>query len=170
MEFASERDMKSALEKLNGVDLDGRRINLIRQRFRSRLGSKSRSRSPRSKCMSRLPRSKSRSRSPRSRSRHRSPRSRSRSQSRSESRSRSQSPAPKVHFRSRSKDDIIGQKITKAIFLPSFTSSKKRTKKKLHDSTLASNKSTTKKIHIFILIIFFICTILDPKGRIQLFV
>ena len=96
VEFASERDMKSALEKLNGVDLDGRRINLIRQRFRSRLGSKSRSRSPRS------------------RSRHRSPRSRSRSQRRSKSRSRSQSPAPKVHFRNRYKNDTKGQKITKA--------------------------------------------------------
>ena len=99
VEFASERDMKSALEKLNGVDLDGRRINLIRQRFRSRLGSKSRSRS----------------RSPRSGSRQRCARSRSRSQRRSKS--RSQSPAPKVHFRSRSKDDTKGQKISKAIFL-----------------------------------------------------
>ena len=113
VEFASERDMKSALEKLNGVDLDGRRINLIRQRFRSRLGSKSRSRSPRS------------------RSRQRCARSRSRSQRRSKSRSRSQSPAPKVHFRSRSKNDAKGQKISKAIFL-AFTSSKKRTRKYPH--------------------------------------
>ena len=113
VEFASERDMKSALEILNGVDLDGRRINLIRQRFRSRLGSKSRSRSPRS------------------RSRQKCPRSRSRSQRRSKSRSRSQSPAPKVHFRSRSKNDSKGQKITKTIFL-AFTSSKKRTKKHPH--------------------------------------
>ena len=95
VEFASERDMKSALEELNGVDLDGRRINLIRQRFQSRLGSKSRSRSPRS------------------RSRQSCPRSRSRSQRRSKSRSRSQSPTPKVHFRSRSKNDTKGQKITK---------------------------------------------------------
>ena len=57
VEFASEMDMKSALEKLNGADLDGRRINLIRQRFRSRLGSKSRSRSPRSRSRHRSPRS-----------------------------------------------------------------------------------------------------------------
>ena len=102
VEFASERDMKSAFETLNGVNLDGRRINLIRQRFRSRLGSKSRSRSPRS------------------RSRQRCPRSRSRSQRRSKSKSRSQSPEPKVHFRSRSKNGTKaskGQKITKAIFL-----------------------------------------------------
>ena len=110
VEFASERDMKSALEILNGVDLDGRRINLIRQRFRSRLGSKSRSRSPRS------------------RSRQKCPRSRSRSQRRSKSRSRSQSPAPKVHFRSRSKNDTKGQKITKAIFL-AFPSSIKTNEK-----------------------------------------
>merc|ERR1712113_1209587 len=76
VEFASERDMKTALDKLDGAELNGRRIKLTEE-------SKLRGR---------------RSRSGGSRSRSRSPRSRSRSRSRSRdggSRSRSRSGSPK---------------------------------------------------------------------------
>jgi len=102
VEFATERDMKTALEKLDGADLHGRRIKLTLESARkgsrrSRSGSRSRSRSPRSRSP--------RSRSPRSRTRSRS-RSRDRGGSdkgRSKSRSRSRSPVPKDRSRSRSR-------------------------------------------------------------------
>ena len=68
VEFASYSDLKTAIEKLDGTDLNGRRIKLVEDKSRS---SRRRSRS----------RSSSRSRS-RSRSRRRS-RSRSKSGSRS---------------------------------------------------------------------------------------
>ncbi|MBN3293058.1 SRSF5 factor, partial [Polypterus senegalus] len=76
VEFASRSDMKNAIDKLNGTELNGRKLKLSEDRKRQ---SRSRSRS----------RSYSRSRS-RSRSRSKS-RSRSRSQSRNRSRSRSRS-------------------------------------------------------------------------------
>ncbi|XP_041710485.1 serine/arginine-rich splicing factor 5 isoform X1 [Coregonus clupeaformis] len=122
VEFASHSDMKNAIDKLDGTDLNGRKLKLSedrksrRSRSRSRGSrsysrSRSRSRSPRSKSPSRS-RSRNRSRSPRSASRtpEKKPssggggraahRSTSRSPSRSKSRSRtpparSRSPAPR---------------------------------------------------------------------------
>uniref|UniRef100_H3C243 Serine and arginine rich splicing factor 6a n=1 Tax=Tetraodon nigroviridis TaxID=99883 RepID=H3C243_TETNG len=81
IEFRSYSDMKRALDKLDGTDINGRKIRLVEDRPRQRRsysGSRSRSRSRR--------RSRSRSRGS---GRSRSSRSRSRSRSRSKSRSRS---------------------------------------------------------------------------------
>ncbi|XP_030624141.1 serine and arginine rich splicing factor 6a isoform X2 [Chanos chanos] len=99
IEFRTHSDMRRALEKLDGTDINGRKIRLIEdkpRRRRSYSGSRSRSRSRR--------RSRSRSRrSSRSRSRSRS-HSRSRSRSRSTSRkSRSRSDDRKSRSKSRSK-------------------------------------------------------------------
>ncbi|XP_071222933.1 serine/arginine-rich splicing factor 5-like [Salvelinus alpinus] len=110
VEFASHSDMKNAIDKLDGTDLNGRKLKLSedrksrhsRSRSRgSRSYSRSRSRSPRSKSRSR---SHNRSRSPRSRSASRTPekkpssgvggRAAHRSQSRSRS-PRSRTPAPR---------------------------------------------------------------------------
>ncbi|XP_064784852.1 serine and arginine rich splicing factor 5a isoform X1 [Oncorhynchus masou masou] len=107
VEFASHSDMKNAIDKLDGTDLNGRKLKLSEDRknrshsrSHSRSYSRSRSRSPRSKSRSR---SRNRSRSPRSRSASRTPekkpssaggaRAAHRSTSRSPSRSRS--PAPR---------------------------------------------------------------------------
>jgi len=76
--FGSHSDLKRAIEKFQGKDINGRRIKLIDETENG--GGRSRSRSPRSR--SRTPRS----RTPRSRSRTRSP------PRRSESRSASKSP------------------------------------------------------------------------------
>ncbi|XP_071833786.1 serine/arginine-rich splicing factor 4-like [Apostichopus japonicus] len=85
VEFGSRSDMDNAIRKLDGTELQGRKIKIVKDSSRGR-----RSRS----------RSRDRSRS-RSRSRGRSPsRSRSRSPSPRQSRSRSRSPSPR---RSRSK-------------------------------------------------------------------
>uniref|UniRef100_UPI0037E94A70 serine/arginine-rich splicing factor 6-like isoform X2 n=1 Tax=Semicossyphus pulcher TaxID=241346 RepID=UPI0037E94A70 len=87
IEFRSHSDMKRALDKLDGTDINGRKIRLVAdqtRRRRSYSGSRSRSRSRR----------RSRSRSQRSRS--------SRSRSRSHSRSRSRSNKRRHHSRSRS--------------------------------------------------------------------
>merc|ERR1712110_643422 len=84
VEFGSRRDMDYALEKLDGEELDGRRIRLIeeggrRSRSRSRTRSRSRSRDRRRPSRDSSPSSaKSESRS-RSRSRSRRKRTRSRS-------------------------------------------------------------------------------------------
>ncbi|XP_068199497.1 serine/arginine-rich splicing factor 6-like isoform X2 [Antennarius striatus] len=85
IEFRSHSDMKRALDKLDGTDINGRKIRLVEDRPRRRRsysGSRSRSRSHR----------RSRSRSRRS----------SRSHSRSHSRSRSRSDKRRDHSRSRS--------------------------------------------------------------------
>ncbi|NWX30652.1 SRSF5 factor, partial [Notiomystis cincta] len=84
VEFASYSDLKNAIEKLSGKEINGRKIKLIegsKRHSRSRGRSRSRSRSS----------SGSRSRS---RSRSRKSYSRSRSRSRSKSRSLSRSPLP----------------------------------------------------------------------------
>lgn len=101
--FATHEDLKRAIDKYQGKDINGRRIKLIDDtQGRSRSGSRTpRSRSPRS----RSPRSRSpRSRSPRSRSR--TPRSRTRSRSPvangGDKRSRSRSPYSRSRSRSRS--------------------------------------------------------------------
>merc|ERR1712223_833993 len=129
VEFASERDMKTALDKLDGAELNGRRIKLTEEsKLRGRRsrsgGSRSRSRSRGGSDKGGRSKSRSRSRSPppkdRSRSRSRSPspkrdRSRSRSgdradkdknggdrESRDRSRSRSRSRDGGSRSRSRS--------------------------------------------------------------------
>ncbi|XP_039598108.1 serine and arginine rich splicing factor 5b isoform X1 [Polypterus senegalus] len=81
VEFASHSDLRNALDKLSGKEINGRKIKLF-EAVKRRSRSHSRSRSS----------SHSRSRS-RSRSRTRSPKSYSRSRSRSASRSASRSPA-----------------------------------------------------------------------------
>ncbi|KAL0969429.1 hypothetical protein UPYG_G00227280 [Umbra pygmaea] len=117
VEFASHSDMKNAIEKLDGTDLNGRKLKLSedrksrRSRSHSR-GSRSYSRS-RSRSHSKSPsrsRSRHRSRSPRSRSASRTPekkpssasgdRAAHRSASRSASRSRSRSRTPPQRSRS----------------------------------------------------------------------
>ncbi|KAG1964160.1 serine and arginine rich splicing factor 5b [Pimephales promelas] len=80
VEFASHNDLKNAMEKLSGKEINGRKIKLVEA---SRKKSRTRSRSN----------SSSRSRS----------RSRGRSASRSRSRSRSHSPKSHNHSRSRSR-------------------------------------------------------------------
>nr|XP_015220147.1 PREDICTED: serine/arginine-rich splicing factor 6 isoform X2 [Lepisosteus oculatus] len=104
IEFRSYSDMRRALEKLDGTDINGRKIRLVEDRPRRRRsysGSRSRSRSRR-RSRSRSRRS-SRSRSnSRSRSRSRS-RSKRRSRSRSARKSRSKSPAHKSRSRSRTR-------------------------------------------------------------------
>ncbi|KAI4588108.1 hypothetical protein MJG53_002516 [Ovis ammon polii x Ovis aries] len=101
IEFVSYSDMKRALEKLDGTEVNGRKIRLVedkpgsrrrRSYSRSRSHSRSRSRSRHSR--------KSRSRSGSSKSSHSKSRSRSRSGSRSRSKSRSRSQS-----RSRSKKE-----------------------------------------------------------------
>uniref|UniRef100_A0A3Q3EPZ6 Serine and arginine rich splicing factor 6 n=1 Tax=Labrus bergylta TaxID=56723 RepID=A0A3Q3EPZ6_9LABR len=98
IEFRSQSDMKRAIDKLDGTDINGRKIRLVPDRTRKRRsysGSRSRSRSHR--------RSRSRSRrSSRSRSRSNSSKSRSRNRrSRSNSRkSKSRSRSHKSHSRS----------------------------------------------------------------------
>ncbi|EPQ10783.1 Serine/arginine-rich splicing factor 6 [Myotis brandtii] len=100
IEFRSYSDMKRALDKLDGTEINGRNIRLIEDKARtshrrSYSGSRSRSRSRR--------RSRSRSRrSSRSRSRSVS-KSRSRSRSRSKGRSRSRSKGRKSRSKSKSK-------------------------------------------------------------------
>ncbi|XP_052753993.1 serine-arginine protein 55 isoform X3 [Galleria mellonella] len=84
VEFATHSDMRAAIEKLDGTELNGRRIRLVEDRRSSRRRTRS---------------SSSRSRS-RSRDRRRSRSSRSRSKSRP----KSKSPAAKSRSRSRSKD------------------------------------------------------------------
>lgn len=96
--FASREDLKRAIDKLQGKEVNNRKLKLIDDSERS--GSRSRSRSDR--------RSRTRSRSRSTRSRSRSSRSRSKSESRSRSRSRSKSrsaskPRSEVSEKERSK-------------------------------------------------------------------
>merc|ERR1712079_171745 len=115
VEFASERDMKTALDKLDGAELNGRRIKLVEESKagrRSRSGSRSRSRSRGGSDKGGRSKSRSRSRSPAQKDRSRS-RSRSRSgdsdkdndrkKSRSRSRSRDRSSRDRGGSRSRSR-------------------------------------------------------------------
>ncbi|XP_053103356.1 serine/arginine-rich splicing factor 6 [Hemicordylus capensis] len=102
IEFRSYSDMKRALDKLDGTEINGRKIRLVEDKPRSShrrsySGSRSRSRSRR--------RSRSRSRrSSRSRSRSASKsQSRSKSRSRSKDRSRSRSKNRKSRSKSKSK-------------------------------------------------------------------
>lgn len=97
VEFATHGDMKNALIKLNGLDLNGRKIRLVddskSRGSRKRSASRSRSRSKSRSKSARRSRSPRRSRTPR---RSRSPRSKSKSKSRSRSpRRRSASHSPR---------------------------------------------------------------------------
>lgn len=110
VEFASSSDMKTAIEKLDDTELNGRRIRLVEDRRggrgRGRSRSSSRSSRSRSRSRSRRRRSSSRSRSPRSRSKSRGGRSKSKSpksRSRSKSNNRDLSKS-KSKSRSRSRD------------------------------------------------------------------
>uniref|UniRef100_U5EY87 Putative 52k active chromatin boundary protein n=1 Tax=Corethrella appendiculata TaxID=1370023 RepID=U5EY87_9DIPT len=100
VEFASLSDMKTAIEKLDDTELNGRRIRLIEDRGRNGGSRNGRGRSRSSRSSSRS-RSRSRSRR-RSHSRSHSRRS-SRSRSRSKSKDGSKSPAKSDRSRSRSK-------------------------------------------------------------------
>ncbi|KAG5265603.1 hypothetical protein AALO_G00244300 [Alosa alosa] len=113
VEFASHSDMKNALDKLNGTELNGRKLKLYEDRKRNRSRSSSRSRSY------------SRSRSPRSRSKSPS-RSRSRNRSRS-NRSRAAAPALPAAPRTRSRPPAATTPAPLGVPLPvSFTLSHAR--------------------------------------------
>ncbi|XP_034835965.1 serine-arginine protein 55 isoform X5 [Maniola hyperantus] len=92
VEFATHTDMRAAIEKLDGTELNGRRIRLVEDRRSSR--RRTRSSSSRSRSRSRERRRSSRSRS-KSRPKSKSPAAKSRSRSRSKDRSRSRSPSPR---------------------------------------------------------------------------
>uniref|UniRef100_A0A9J8AHF1 Serine and arginine rich splicing factor 6b n=1 Tax=Cyprinus carpio carpio TaxID=630221 RepID=A0A9J8AHF1_CYPCA len=118
IEFRSYSDMKRALDKLDGTDINGRKIRLVEdkpRRRRSYSGSRSRSRrkshskSP-AKSRSRKSKSRSHSRTQKSRSRSTSHKSRSRSDAR-KSRSKSRSKAKSERdSRSRSKEKSVSRK------------------------------------------------------------
>ncbi|XP_047507911.1 serine-arginine protein 55 isoform X8 [Pieris napi] len=93
VEFATHSDMRAAIEKLDGTELNGRRVRLVEDRRSSRRRSRSSSSRSRSRSRERR-RSRSRSRSRRS----------SKSRSRSRSRPKSKSPVAKSRSRSRSKE------------------------------------------------------------------
>ncbi|KAF7240867.1 Serine/arginine-rich splicing factor 6 [Varanus komodoensis] len=118
IEFRSYSDMKRALDKLDGTEINGRKIRLVEDKPRSShrrsySGSRSRSRSRR--------RSRSRSR--------RSSRSRSRSASKSRSRSRS-----KDHSRSRSKGRKSRSKSKSKVKSDRGSQSRSRSKEKSEKS------------------------------------
>ncbi|CAG5134089.1 unnamed protein product, partial [Candidula unifasciata] len=99
IEFASSSDMRNAIEKLDGTEINGRKIRLVEDKPRRRSRSRSRSkRSSRSQSGSRS-RSRSRSRSPSDSKRPKSgsrsvspPNKKSASRSRSASRSHDEDP------------------------------------------------------------------------------
>lgn len=91
VEFASASDMKTAIEKLDDTELNGRRIRLVEDKRRNGGGRRGRSRSSSSRSRSRSNRRRSRSRSRRSshsRSKSRGSRSKSPVEKKSRSRSR----------------------------------------------------------------------------------
>uniref|UniRef100_A0A3B1JDM9 Serine and arginine rich splicing factor 6b n=1 Tax=Astyanax mexicanus TaxID=7994 RepID=A0A3B1JDM9_ASTMX len=127
IEFRSYSDLRRAVDKLDGTDINGRKIRLVEDKpkrrrsysgsrsSRSKSGRKSRSRSRRkshskSPAKSRSKKSRSRSRTRKSRSRSASHKSRSRSDSR-KSRSKSHSkPKSERGSRSRSKEQSVSKK------------------------------------------------------------
>lgn len=151
VEFASYSDLKTAIEKLDGTDLNGRRIKLVedkdsgrrgsRRRSRSRSSSRSRSRSRsrrRSRSRSRS-RSQSRSRSKRSGSKSRS-RSKSRGHSKSKSKSRSRSPR-KSRSKSRSRDKSMDRSKSKS---HSRSPRKSRSKSRSRDKSVDRDRSVSR--------------------------
>ncbi|KAL7992355.1 hypothetical protein Chor_016611 [Crotalus horridus] len=109
VEFASSSDMKSAMDKLDGSELNGRRIKLIedrkrrRSRSRSRSYSRSRSKSRSARSSKSTSKSRSRSRTPEKRSsRSRTPERKGSEKNHSGTQNSSPSPPPKKRSRSRS--------------------------------------------------------------------
>nr|KAF6331103.1 serine and arginine rich splicing factor 6 [Myotis myotis] len=107
IEFRSYSDMKRALDKLDGTEINGRNIRLIEDKARTRSRSRSKGRS-RSRSKGRKSRSKSKSkpksdRGSRSRSRSRSKDEYEKSRSRSRSRSRSPKENGKGDIKSKSR-------------------------------------------------------------------
>lgn len=131
VEFASSSDMKTAIEKLDDTELNGRRIRLVEDKRRNTSGRR-RSRS-----------SSSRSRS-RSRSRRRSSRSRSRRSSRSRSKSRgsrSKSPVEKKASRSRSRSVKSRGSRSKS---PVERKSRSRSRERYSDKSRSRDRSASK--------------------------
>lgn len=119
VEFACKKDLQNAMDKLDGSELNGRRIKLVeesRARSRSR-GSRSRSKS----------RSRSRKRSAsRSRSKSRSPVTRrSRSPATRRTRSRSRSPVERRRTRSRSGSGKMDHRRSRSVDRKNGTSNKR---------------------------------------------
>ncbi|XP_054633167.1 serine/arginine-rich splicing factor 6-like isoform X2 [Dunckerocampus dactyliophorus] len=132
IEFRSHSDLKRAIDKLDGTDINGRKIRLVEDRphrRRSYSGSRSRSRSRR----------RSRSRSHRSRS----SRSRSRSKSRSGSRSNKRSNRSRSDRKSRSKsgDSKSGSRNRKS---PSRSKSKSCSRRSGSQTPERKSKSRSK--------------------------
>jgi len=127
VEFASYSDLKTAIEKLDNTELNGRRIKLVEDKD-ARRGSRRRSRS----------RSSSRSRS-RSRSRRRS-RSRSRSSYRSGSKSRSRS-----RSRGRSKSKSRTPRKSRSKSRSSTRGDRSKSRDKSHDRSKSRDKSAERE-------------------------
>ncbi|XP_069369128.1 serine/arginine-rich splicing factor 6-like isoform X2 [Paralichthys olivaceus] len=129
IEYRTRSEMKRAIEKLDGTDVNGRKIRLVEdkpRRKRSYSGSRSRSRSRR----------RSRSRSRRSRSSRSHSRSRSRSQSRSKRRSHSRS-GRKSHSRSKRKSSHSKS--------PEKSRSRTRKSRSPYNSKKSRSRSDTRK-------------------------
>jgi len=106
VEFASHSDMKAAMDKLDGSELNGRKIKLVEERSRGRGGGSGGRRGSKSSSRSRSKsRSRSRRRDSRSRSKSKS-KSRSKSGSKSKSRSRSKSRESRGKSRSKSRSPV----------------------------------------------------------------
>uniref|UniRef100_A0AAX7TLP4 RRM domain-containing protein n=1 Tax=Astatotilapia calliptera TaxID=8154 RepID=A0AAX7TLP4_ASTCA len=134
IEFRTYSDMKRALDKLDGTDINGRKIRLVEDRPRRRRSySGSRSRKSRSKSGDR----KSRSRRSRSRS-NRSNKSKSRSRSR---KSRSHSPEHKSKSRSKSRSKVKSER-------DSRSRSKERSAEKKSRSRSPSPVENGKEEHV----------------------
>ncbi|KAJ0172321.1 hypothetical protein K1T71_012294 [Dendrolimus kikuchii] len=103
VEFATHSDMRAAIEKLDGTELNGRRIRLVEARRSSRRRTRSSSSRSRSRSRDRRRSRSSRSRS-KSRPKSKSPAAKSRSRSRSKERSRSKSRSPSRRSERRSGD------------------------------------------------------------------
>jgi len=138
VEFASLSDMKTAIEKLDDTELNGRRIRLIEDR-RSGRGRGGRSRSS-----SRSSRSRSRSRSRRRRSSSRSRSARSRSKSRG---GRSKSKSPKSRSRSKSNNRDLSKSKSKSRSRSRSHSRDSRSRSKSHDRDRSRSLSKSKDRH-----------------------
>ncbi|XP_028850533.1 serine and arginine rich splicing factor 6a [Denticeps clupeoides] len=169
IEFRSYSDMKRAIDKLDGTDINGRKIRLVedkprrrrsysgsrsrsrsRRRSRSRSHSRSRSRS-RSRSGSRKRRSrsghKSRSKSPdrKSSSRNRKSRSRSRSRSNRKSRSKSRSKVKSERdSRSRSPEKSVNKRSRSRSASPVKNGNEERPKSASRSPSPAAEKSGSK--------------------------
>uniref|UniRef100_A0A3Q3AI22 Serine and arginine rich splicing factor 6 n=1 Tax=Kryptolebias marmoratus TaxID=37003 RepID=A0A3Q3AI22_KRYMA len=108
IEFRSYSDMKRALDKLDGTDINGRKIRLVEDRPRKR---RSRSRSQKSKSRSQSRKSRSRSAERKSKSRSK---SRSKVKSERDSRSRSKELSGEKKSRSRSASPVENGKEERA--------------------------------------------------------